>query len=591
MALEINENVVGKSESKDGEEPTLQESIVEKSSNNVQDATEDEAVVPPPKSGGVGSYHDHFTLTAPSSTIRFRVSNTASRVYESQYSQFIIEDKDGQITTKQMVSGNSGLSFLRAVYTLVVLFWTGFLVVFCVQVLLFLFQDLTIQVGATSKQAATVGEALGTILSLPVYIHGLASALVIAGHYTIDTWGGFLLIKNFVFGNWSAVVTSWLTFSFFLGIPLSIMAVCLLLGTDDWWSITALSWFSFVGAFYVFFCMTVIYFEVNACLELIKNQYDDDDDSFTSLLKRAILLRQVSRYSGKRQKIYIARGELEDATGVCEHVDESNARLHVGLYTRFTQWKLWSMCGLFVTLEEPGERMYTVEDAQGIRPFVTRSSWSLEKLYCRPRNSRYVAVIRGPAALTRAQMRSSFVCAFLGNLLIFLLLVGFLVYLGIGAGFVAIICILAAIAWIPSIRSSYRVWVLTKHIVGLRSNPKDKDDTTAISETDTDSTDEEESEGVYQVWESYRVTRATNRLCWIMLVLEILLLFVYPTITLFGVKNYEVRGFQVPKLLLHAFLTRTTCAFSWPCCLSLSLHCRPSDITSMHLLCSKKLGT
>lgn len=506
-------------------------------SNSKSDAHDVETNAAP--AAGIENYHDHFTLSAPSSTIRFRASNTTSRVYESKYSQFIIEqDKDGKVTTKRMVSGNSGLQFLRAVYTLVVLFWTGFLVVFCVQVLLFLIQDLTIQVGATSKQAADVGQALGTILSLPIYIHGLASALVIAGHYAIDTWGGFHLIKNFVFGNWSIVVTSWLTFSFFLGIPLFIMAVCLLVGTDDWWAITSLSWFSFVAAFYVFFAMTVVIFEVNACLEIIKNQFDDDDDGFWSLLKRSILLRQVNRYSGRNQKVYIARGELEDATGVCKHVDESNARFETGWYARFTLWKIWTKWGLFIPLEEPGERIYTVDDAQGIRPFITRASWSLEKLYCRPKNSRYVAVIQGPAALTRAQLRSSFVCALLGNFLIFLLLVAFLVYLGIGGGFVAIICILVAIFWVPNLLSSYRIWVLTKDIVGVKKE-KDEEEMTVTTDDESER-GEGGSEGVFQVWESNRVSRATERLCWIMFGLEWALLFVYPMITLFAVKNYQL---------------------------------------------------
>lgn len=136
-------------------------------------------------------------------------------------------------------------------------------------------------------------------------------------------------------------------------------------------------------------------------------------------------------------------------------------------------------------------------------------------------------------------MRSSFICAILGNFLIFLLLVAALVYLGIAGGFVAIVCILVAIFWVPSFRSSYRIWVLTKHIVGIRTKQKDEDATSTTASQDDDS-NEDESEGVFQVWENYRVSRATDRLCWIMFALELLLFFVYPTITLFVVKNYQV---------------------------------------------------
>jgi hypothetical protein len=136
-------------------------------------------------------------------------------------------------------------------------------------------------------------------------------------------------------------------------------------------------------------------------------------------------------------------------------------------------------------------------------------------------------------------MRSSFVCAILGNFLIFLLLVAALVYLGIGGGFVAIVCILVAIFWVPSFRSSYRIWVLTKRIVGIRTREKDKDNTSTTASQDDDSK-EDESEGIFQVWKNYRVSRATDRLCWIMFALELLLFFVYPMITLFLIKNYRV---------------------------------------------------
>jgi hypothetical protein len=50
-----------------------------------------------------------------------------------------------------------------------------------------------------------------------VFVHGLASALVICGYYVADAWGGFYLVKNFVFEKYSVVTTAWLTFSVFLG--------------------------------------------------------------------------------------------------------------------------------------------------------------------------------------------------------------------------------------------------------------------------------------------------------------------------------------------------------------------------------------
>jgi hypothetical protein len=165
----------------------------------------------------VTRYEDHFSLPVRSSTIRFRSSNIAHRVYENKHSQFVLEQTPDKITVKKMGDSTTSLKFLRSIYTLMCLFFLGFLVVFAVQILLFTIQDLAIDIGATSKSAGDIPHAIGIILSFPVFVHGLASALVICGYYVADTWGGFYLVKNFVFGKYSAVFTAWLTFIVFLG--------------------------------------------------------------------------------------------------------------------------------------------------------------------------------------------------------------------------------------------------------------------------------------------------------------------------------------------------------------------------------------
>ena len=496
-------------------------------------------------------YNDHFTLAAPSSTVRFRGSTTSAHVYDTSYSQFVIEDNGGDLTAKRMSTTTASLKFLRATYTIVCLFFTGFLLVFCVQLLLYLFQDVTIEMGATSKQSANVEKAIGAIFSIPVFVFGLASALVIAGHYVIDTWAGHPLVKSFVFGGISEVTTAWITFFFFLGCPLLVMCITTLAGLENWWEITALMWFSFVGLFYLFFAATVCFFEVRACLEIIRNQFDDDDDSFFALLNRSILLRQLSRYSGKRSKVYIARGTLENPTGEGDHTDTRNVQYHTGWYARFTQWKLLTKLGLFEIVPEPGDRTYTIQDTQAIRPFVTYTNWSLEKLYCRPRNSRFVAVIKGPSALTRAQMRSSLVCTFVGDGLVLLIIISILVWMDISWSFIIVVVVLVCILWIPTLLVNHRVWVMTKHIIGIRTEDKKQakmEETTEQEETGNDDTKAStierpelgESEGIFQVWERYRVSRATVRLCWIMFAIEISALFLYPLIILFWAGNYPV---------------------------------------------------
>ena len=93
--------------------------------------------------------------------------------------------------------------------------------------------DLTIELGATSKQEANVGKGIGALLALPLYIHGLASALVIAMQYVKDAWNGHTLVKRFVFGRMSVVVAEWIGFVIFLGIPLLAMVVTLFAGMDN----------------------------------------------------------------------------------------------------------------------------------------------------------------------------------------------------------------------------------------------------------------------------------------------------------------------------------------------------------------------
>jgi hypothetical protein len=142
-------------------------------------------------------FEDHFTLPAESSNIRFRSTSNMAKVYTSSGAQFILEedfDRDDyekhRIVAKRIQDTTGGLRFLRAIYSLFCVFFLGFLVIFCLQLLLFLISDLTIEVGLTSKGDIHPFEAVGCILALPLYVVGLASSLVIAGAFVVDTWKG-----------------------------------------------------------------------------------------------------------------------------------------------------------------------------------------------------------------------------------------------------------------------------------------------------------------------------------------------------------------------------------------------------------------
>ena len=500
------------------------------------------------KNVGLNCFHDHFSLDIASSNIRFRASKNLVKVYATPSSQFILEeaiDADGKqkVVAKRMGDTTAALQGLRMIYTLVALFFTGFLVVFSLQLLLFLTLGLTIEVGITSKSDVKIGRSIGTILALPVYVRGLSSALVIAGYYVQDTWNGHTLVKRFVFGRFNGVLTEWAAFFIFLGLPFIVMGFALFSGTESWWTITALTWFFSIFLFYIIFAVTIVWFENRACLDIMKNRYDDDVDTFPHLLMRSILLRQTARYSGSQRTVYLATGEIDHSSGDAKNelMIEATHRTEMSFYSTATTWKFLSTdggLGLFEKLEEP-VRTYTVEDARSVRPFVTVNTWSLEKMYCRPRNSRYVAIIKGPEALTVPQMRSSLACAIIGNLMVLFLVAGSLVWLGLPSGGVILVVVLVIVlGMVPGLRVSYRIYQMTKDIAFTLQNEIDESDPQGEDERDTNIGNA--SEGVYQVWESYRVTRATNLLCWLLYGLEIIFLFLWPAAALFVIGNKAI---------------------------------------------------
>lgn len=500
------------------------------------------------KNGGLNSFHDHFSLDIASSNVRFRASKNLVKVYATPNAQFILEEGidaagNHKVVAKRMGDTSAALQVLRMTYTLVALFFTGFLVVFSLQVLLFLTLGLTIEVGVTSKSDVKIGRSIGTILALPVYVRGLSSALVIAGCYVQDTWNGHTLVKRFVFGRYNGVLTEWAAFFIFLGLPFLVMGFALFSGTESWWTITALTWFSSIFLFYIIFAVTIVWFENRACLDIMKNRFDDDVDTFPHLLMRSIVLGQTARYSGSQSTVYLAAGEIDHSSGNTKNelIIEATHRTEMSFYSKLTTWKFLSTnggLGLFEKLDEP-VRTYTVEDARNVRPFVTVNTWSLEKMYCRPRNSRYVAIIKGPEALTIPQMRSSLVCAVIGNLMVLFLVAGSLVWLGLPSGGVIFVVILVVVlGMVPGLRVSYRLYQMTKDIAFTLQSENDELDPQDEGETNMGNA----SEGVYQVWESYRVTRATNLLCWLLYGLEIIFLFLWPAAALFIIGNKAIAG-------------------------------------------------
>lgn len=374
--------------------------------------------------------------------------------------------------------------------------------------------------------------------------------MVIAGAYILDTWRGHLLIRNFTFKNLRQTVVEWIFFLFFLGLPVFVMCVTLLSRVDNWWAITSLFWVACVAFFYFLFTANVIFYEMKACWEVTKNKNKKDNDSWFALIRSSILSRQIHMYSGRTRISYLALGTIQDA----EYTDSASRRNmvdvtykeHMSFRSKLTTWRRFSKesgWGFFEAVEPKKERIYNIDDARDVRPYVTSYTWSLEKIFCRPKNSRYIAIVRGPGALTQAQLRSSIACSFVGALLMFFLFFSVLIYLQLGGAFTTLLLAVGVIVCYPSLKSTYGLYKTRKDLtVGWSDLDKARspDATEAGANLVSRRANEGESECVYFVEEIYRVTRPTRFFCWLMFSLEILLFFVYPAVALFAVGNYPL---------------------------------------------------
>jgi len=273
---------------------------------------------------------DHFSLRSRGSRIHFTDTNTVDIVWTDGNQQYVIEDDyddDGKDEVEQMKlidTSTTGQTFLRATCSLVCLFWTGFLLVCSMQLLVYLVLDLLIQSGATAENGGgTTFLLIGTFLAFPLYIHGLSQLMVVAGSYVGDTWNGNELLKRFVFGfKKSDVIIDWITFLIFLGFPLTVMCVTIFGGKENWWEITVLFWFYSIGIFFVIYAVTLFKTGVQGSFELTRNWRDILDDGeanssadFFETLSQAIQTRNHHYFSGLLTFSYLTRGAI-DRSGV-----------------------------------------------------------------------------------------------------------------------------------------------------------------------------------------------------------------------------------------------------------------------------------
>ena len=90
---------------------------------------------------------DHPSLTNPSSHVIFGEDETI--VIVDNFEQFTLEKKknDSFLTAKQASLASPGILILRSAYTLIAFVLAGFILAFCLNIVLFLFLGLAIQSG------------------------------------------------------------------------------------------------------------------------------------------------------------------------------------------------------------------------------------------------------------------------------------------------------------------------------------------------------------------------------------------------------------------------------------------------------------
>ena len=263
---------------------------------------------------------------------------------------------------------------LRAWYALVTVLMMGFLLIFCLQVLLFLFVSLVMEGGLSSKQSLNVFHLLGVIFSIPIFIYGLSSALTMASEFVMDTWEGHTFFRTIL--RWSSVFIDWYCFIAFLGIPICVMMYEMFV-SEHFWERTALTWFACVTFTYCIFCLGVFVFEIWGALELLSHHPDHGLIDLHirrvgKFLKRAILLRQLHSYCGVRNRTFFIEGgsalpTANDSYDQSELADHEYSAESISLYSRFTQrmpdnW--------FYEYERP-KRQFNIEDVLDREVFVT----------------------------------------------------------------------------------------------------------------------------------------------------------------------------------------------------------------------------
>ncbi len=409
---------------------------------------------------------------------------------------------------REPVQVSSALSLLRGIYSVIAVFMGGFLFILGFDILLFLFIHL-ISVFNTNHNIG-IPDFVASLFSVPVFVYSLSFAMTLVTNFVTDTFYGNPFLRSFGLG---VVFTEWMAFVFNLGVPLLTFIITLFIGKPDWWEVSLLTWFASVLTFWGLFSACVFYFEVTQCLKLERDRDRRSGNGTTEemgtwektgywLVKAKDATRRTMkiRLAGKETKYKKQKGQEKPS------YEDKHNRCPVGLFSLLTT-KL--PCYKQFDEEVQKEEIRSLGEVLGLTSYVTRYSWSLEKLFCRSERQRSsIFLTSGDARVSGHQITSSIVCRVIGDLLIILLVVGLFVWLrGSGMNSTAGIVLASLLLLVVVAYIAYN----TKYLKEIFKDTSDQS-----GETWT------------RFWEVRRINEPSDRFIWICVVAEILLFYLLP---------------------------------------------------------------
>ena len=243
----------------------------------------------------------------------------------------------------------------------------------------------------------------------------------------------------------------------------------------------------------------------------------------TERLKYTILTAEESALSGKIHNNYVYDSNVYDLKRLDSNSlggDGNEKALH--LYSTHGQWYIkftQLMPKLFTTLDIP-KRCWTQAEIDFNIPFYTKSSWSLESVFCRIKNESHVAVLSGPSAVTQKQTFSSLACYFFGVVFYILLVAGLMVFAQISSAVIAAVVSSFVAYWLWKGKKEYKMIKHATSIIRMRQSD-DKEDGSDYNDDDYDN-------AIFQKWETFTVTKPASAVTWSSFFAKNVILFMIP---------------------------------------------------------------